>query len=321
MAEGEGKSVDEPVGQLDRTIEDTVPAAPGRQLTGGLPHGTTIRRYVVVDEVGAGAMGVVYAAYDYGLDRRVALKLLRDPRPGAARKRLLREAQALAKLSHPGSSPSTTSHSPRPGLRGDGVRRGRHAAPVARGRAAHLARGSRRVPASRRGAGRAHAAGIVHRDFKPDNVLIDRRGRVRVGDFGLAVVDRDEDASSVSAVSVSAVSASATDAPELDTAVPDTEPDPPARDAAGSLLDATLTATGIVLGTPAYMAPEQHAGARAIDARADQFAFCVALYEGLYGERPFDGESELALYEQISAGIVREAPRARGQRVPAGCAP
>ncbi len=72
-----------------------------------------------------------------------------------------------------------------------------------------------------------------------------------------------------------------------------------------------------MLGTPAYMAPEQHAGARTIDARADQFAFCVALYEGLYGERPFAGESELALYEQIAAGNVREVPRGRGPRVPA----
>ena len=316
MAEGEGKSVDEPVGQLDRTIEDTVPAAPGSQLTGGLPHGTTIRRYVVVNEVGAGAMGVVYAAYDYGLDRRVALKLLRDPRPGAARKRLLREAQALAKLSHPGVIAVYDVGTHRDQVfvamefvEGVTLRQWLEAEPRTWREVVDV------FQRAGEGLAAAHAAGIVHRDFKPDNVLIDRRGRVRVGDFGLAVVDRDEDASSVSAESV--VSASGADASEADTSVPDTEPDPPASDAAGSLLDATLTATGIVLGTPAYMAPEQHAGARAIDARADQFAFCVALYEGLYGERPFAGESELALYEQISAGTVREAPRARGQRVPA----
>jgi predicted Ser/Thr protein kinase/tetratricopeptide (TPR) repeat protein len=301
MAEGEGKSVDEPVGPLDRTIEDTVPAAPGRQLSGGLPHGTTIRRYVVVDEVGAGAMGVVYAAYDYGLDRRVALKLLRDPRPGAARKRLLREAQALAKLSHPGviAVYDVGTHRDQVFVAMEFVE-----GVTLRQWLENEPRTWREVVEVFRRAGEglaaAHAAGIVHRDFKPDNVLIDRRGRVRVGDFGLALVDRDEEASGA------------------DTPVPDApEPNRPAPDAAGSLLEATVTATGIVLGTPAYMAPEQHAGARAIDARADQFAFCVALYEGLYGERPFAGESELALYEQIAAGTVREVPRGRGRCVPA----
>jgi len=303
MAEGEGKSVDEPVGHLDRTIADTVPAAPGRELTSGLPHGTTIRRYVVDEEVGAGAMGVVYAAYDYGLDRRVALKLLRDPRPGAARKRLLREAQALAKLSHPGVIAVYDVGTHREQVfvamefvEGVTLRRWLEDEP----------RSWREVVDVFRRAGEglaaAHAAGIVHRDFKPDNVLIDRHGRVRVGDFGLALVDRDDE---------SAITASSPGA------APDAPPAPEAEAPSGASLDATLTATGIVLGTPAYMAPEQHAGARDIDARADQFAFCVALYEGLYGERPFAGASELALYEQIAAGNVREPPRGRGPRAPA----
>src|SRR5262249_52721061 len=102
----------------------------------------------------------------------------------------------------------------------------------------------------------AHAAGIVHRDFKPENVLLGADGRVKVTDFGLARGSGE---------------------PEVEAAG---APEPPAS------LSVTLTHTGAVVGTPAYMAPEQIAGGRA-DARSDQFAFCVALYEALHGERPF----------------------------------
>ena len=269
---------------LDHTLAATTAPDRWRERTGGLPRGTTIHRYVVTGEVGAGGMGVVYAAYDYGLDRRVALKLLRDPRPGAAQRRLLREAQALAKLSHPNvvTVYDVGTHREHVFVAMELVE-----GITLREWLASRPRSWRDVVDAflRAGDGlaAAHAAGIVHRDFKPDNVLIDRRGRVRVGDFGLALLDRDDDGP------------------------PEAAPAP----GPGPVADATLTASGAVLGTPAYMAPEQHAAARAIDARADQFAFCVALYEALYGHRPFAGESALALYDEIASGRVREPPRGR----------
>ena len=118
----------------------------------------------------------------------------------------------------------------------------------------------------------------MHRDFKPDNVLVGADGRTRVGDFGLA---------------------HAADA---------------AAGGSGSLLEMSLTQTGALVGTPAYMSPEQLDGSPA-DARSDQFAFCVALFEALFGERPFAGADPGALRRAIEAGAVRRAPA--GTRVPA----
>src|SRR5262249_53422569 len=134
--------------------------------------------------------------------------------------------------------------------------------------------------AAGRGLAAAHAAGIVHRDFKPDNVLVGADGRVRVTDFGLA----------------RPVVAETAEPPAPDTAL---EP---------------VTRTGTVLGTPAYMAPEQHLG-QPTDARTDQFGFCVALYEALYGVRPFSGDTTRALASAILRGDVPPAPA--GTRVPA----
>src|SRR5262249_39637556 len=131
--------------------------------------------------------------------------------------------------------------------------------------------------AAGRGVEAAHRAGIVHRDFKPDNVLVGDDGRVRVTDFGIA-----------------RWTAPASTAPEGDAA------------GASSGLP-TLTAPGALIGTPFYMAPEQHEGGAA-DARADQFAFCVALHEALYGRRPFAGETYFELCANVVAGRVREPP-------------
>jgi tetratricopeptide (TPR) repeat protein len=226
-----------------------------------LARGKALGRYLVLDEIGHGGMGVVYAAYDPELDRRVAIKLLRpDGDRDAAetrRARLQREAQAMARLDHPNVitvyDVGTTGE--QVFLAMEFVDGG-----TLKHWLAERARPWREVlavfVAAARGLAAAHEAGLVHRDFKPDNVLVRKDGAVRVTDFGLARAARDEE-------------------PVVGPSVP-----------SSSALDTKLTRTGAVMGTPAYMAPEQHRG-RGADARADQFAFCVALHEGIYGEHPF----------------------------------
>ncbi|HUS65430.1 MAG TPA: tetratricopeptide repeat protein [Kofleriaceae bacterium] len=227
-----------------------------------LPRGTTIHRYVVLERLGAGAMGVVYAAYDYGLDRRVALKLVSDPARRSARQRLVREAQALARLSHPAVIAVHDVGTWQGGVfvamelvEGTTLRawlddRPRELDEVM----AVFARAGEGLAA-------AHAAGIVHRDFKPANVLLDRTGAARVGDFGLASIGQDGD-----------------DADDGEDRLAVLVPGP-----------ADLTRTGAAVGTPAYMAPEQARDPAGADARADQYSFCVALHEALTGERPASG--------------------------------
>jgi tetratricopeptide (TPR) repeat protein len=239
-------------------------------------------------------MGVVYAAYDPQLDRKVALKVLHT---GAelgmgtsdGRGRLLREAQAMAKLSH---NNVITVHDV--GTFGDRVFV-----------AMEFIDGStlrdwlasphdwpdvvEAFVKAGRGLAAAHAAGLVHRDFKPDNVLIGSDGRVLVMDFGLA---RQTASGSVSETSNSGDHSTPT-------------PSQPTN--------LVLTRTGALLGTPAYMAPEQHKGVTP-DPLADQFSFCVALYEGLYGERPYPGKNVAAIAMSILEGEIRPPPR--GTRVP-----
>ena len=149
-----------------------------------------------------------------------------------------------------------------------------------------------------RGLESAHAAALVHRDFKPDNVLVGKDGRVRVTDFGLARAIGDD----------AIVKANATSA-ERGT-VPGDEHEE--HDVAASM----LTRTGALVGTPAYMAPEQLRGDPA-DARSDVFSFSVALYEALYGERPYDGRSIAALRAAQNDGRVRPPRADNGKRVPA----
>ncbi|EPX60673.1 hypothetical protein D187_001322 [Cystobacter fuscus DSM 2262] len=233
-----------------------------------LPRGATVGRYMVLEKLGAGGMGVVYAAYDPELNRRLALKLLHAGSDQVERSggqaRLLREAQALARLSHPNvtSIYDVGTWEERvfiamelvegPSLRDwlkQGPRPWREVVEV--------------FIAAGRGLAAAHAAGLVHRDFKPDNVLLGKEGRVRVLDFGLA---RQVSASTP---------AEAVSPPPVDV---------PWSELGQSPLNTPLTRAGLVIGTLAYMAPESYEGI--FDARADQFSYCVTLYELLYGERP-----------------------------------
>jgi predicted Ser/Thr protein kinase len=211
-------------------------------------------RYVLLDRLGAGAMGTVHSAWDRELERRVALKLLHRGHEPA---RFQREAQALAKLKHP--NVVTVYDVGRAGGDAfiamelvDGMSLRRWLGQGPRDTAEVL----RVLEAAGRGLAAVHAVGLVHRDFKPDNVLVGADGIVRVVDFGLARLFDDE-----------------TPAPGRPVEL---EPDE------GSW---QITHTGTVMGTPRYMAPEQRA-ARAAEPRADQYAFCVTAWEALYGEHP-----------------------------------
>ncbi|MES1240767.1 MAG: serine/threonine-protein kinase [Acidobacteriota bacterium] len=275
----------DPLGQSTATVNLIPRGGPWpAEAPERLGLGARVGRYVIVGTVGEGGMGVVYAGYDPELDRKVALKVLRPERAASpdARARLLREAQAIARLSHPNV---VAVHDA--GAVGEQVF---VAMEYVEGRTLRqwLQEGDRawrevldRFRIAGQGLAAAHAAGLVHRDFKPDNVLIGQDGRVRVADFGLArpVEDRQEETTETSG-----------------------ERSP------------GITSWGVVLGTPGYMAPEQLRGL-SCDARSDQFSFCVALYEALHGERPFAGEDSEEIAEAAERGEVRP-PREDG-RVPA----
>jgi tetratricopeptide (TPR) repeat protein len=239
-------------------------------------------RYTVVDVVGIGGMSVVYAAYDSVLDRKVALKVLREADASQAH-RLQREARAMAKLAHPNVVPvyDVGTLDGRMFLTAELV----HGRTIAQWMIDTPDRSWRDVVdifvQAGRGLAAAHSAGVAHRDFKPSNVLIGDDGRVRVADFGLA-------------------------RPALDAEI-ESRGAPDAAATKGSI--AHVTRTGALVGTPAYMAPEQLAG-RAADVRSDVFSFCVTLFEGLHGERPFAGTTEAELLAAIESRVMR-APRAR----------
>ncbi|WP_164014101.1 serine/threonine-protein kinase [Pyxidicoccus trucidator] len=252
-----------------------------------LERGATLSRYVVLERIGAGAMGVVYAAYDPELDRQVALKVLRPEgrQVEELRLRLVLEAQALARLSHANVVSVFDV-----GTHGDCVFLAMELVDgVTLAEWLKQPRSWKEVLRTFSEAGRglaaAHAAGLVHRDFKPANVLVGRDGRVRVTDFGMArPLNRGQGAT------------------------PGSEPGPAASTAS------PLTRTGVLLGTPAYMAPELLGGRRA-DALSDQFSFCVALHEALYGVRPFEGGSLEEVARAALEGRVR--PASPGTKVPA----
>jgi tetratricopeptide (TPR) repeat protein len=251
--------------------------------------GAMLGRFAVLEEVGRGAMGRVLRAYDPKLQREVALKLLRGDALGEeGHARLVREAQAMARLSHPNVVPVHDVEDVPEGVvlvmeYVDGTTLQswlRKARPWTEVLACFLAAG--------RGLAAAHAQGLLHRDFKPANVLVASDGRVKVTDFGLAKPTGPEPPS-VHAALVSASSSW----PELDDA----------------LLSGELTRFGTVVGTPRYMAPEQHRG-EPLGAAVDQYAFCVALWEALAGTDPFvdhpderyDGAQALRLLQRKQDG-------------------
>jgi serine/threonine protein kinase len=272
------------------SLAATRPGAASRSSAPSTPlllPGSRVGRYRVLAPVGPGAMGTVYAAHDPDLDRRVALKLLRANGGGDLLwARLSREAKAMARLSHPNviTVHDVGTHDAHLFIAMEFVAGG-----TLRAWLAQRPRGWADVLSVLVRAGRglacAHAAGLVHRDFKPDNVLVGEDGRVRVTDFGLARALRDDQAES---------------APDFSLA--------------HDLLDTTITRTGALVGTPAYMAPEQLRGEPA-DARADTFSFSVTLYEALYGERPYGGATVPSLRSETASGVVRPAPP--GSAVPA----
>jgi tetratricopeptide (TPR) repeat protein len=249
-----------------------------------LGPGAAIGRYRVLGRLGAGGMGVVYVAHDPELDRNVAIKLVHRDHAAGGQARLVREAKAMARLQHPNVI----------AVHDVGVVDGRVfvAMELVAGTTLRdwvgTGRPWRRViaafVAAARGLVAAHAAGLIHRDFKPENVLVGTDGSIRVADFGLARPVGPEGAG---------------------------DPARPGAPTAASDPGLVQTETAAVVGTPAYMAPEQHA-AGPVSAAADQYEFCVALWEALCGERPFTGATAFAL---------GEAKRAMALAEPRGSAP
>ncbi len=241
-------------------------------LPPALARGTSLGRYLIVGAIGKGGMGVVYAAYDPELDRRVAVKLLQVRKEtgkglGPEGLRLLREAQALAQLSHPNvvsvydvGTVGERLFMAMELVEGESLREWLARVPADWRKVLPLFQGFAA------GVAAAHARTLVHRDLKPENLFVGKDGRPRVLDFGLARLSAHEGG-----------------VPEEPAAPEEVE----LRSGSGSgALHQELTRAGAVVGTPPYMAPEALRGA-VLDARSDQFSFCVALYEALYRHRPF----------------------------------
>ncbi|MCX4241395.1 serine/threonine-protein kinase [Paraliomyxa miuraensis] len=245
-----------------------------------------IGRFPILGRLGQGGMGTVFSAYDEELDRKIAVKVMRAV-PGSGgtqgRERLRREAQAMARLSHPNI---VAVHEV-----GEVDRQVFIAMEFVRGSSldAWLIAEPRPLATvlevflrAGRGLAAAHEAGLVHRDFKPSNVMVGDDGQVKILDFGLARDSNQRGGRS--------------------------EPPSSREDAFVEPHDRSLTRTGAIVGTPAFMAPEQHRGEPAT-AKSDQWSFCVALYSALYGIHPFPVQTLPALVAAICDGAPVEAPK------------
>jgi tetratricopeptide (TPR) repeat protein len=299
-------------------------AAPAAAANGNLlARGAAVGRFVVIGLVGKGGMGEVYAAYDPELDRNVAIKLLRaagEDDSVEGRARLMREAQAIARVSHPNVVVVYDAGTFQDRIfiamefvEGSTLGYWMHARTRTWPEVLEV------FTAAGRGLAAAHARELVHRDFKPENVMIGADGQVRVMDFGLVQLAGERDRPVADRRSGGGPGRTA--APAQTAAVPEPEIDLMAtrptglptsarlvtRGSSGDSFDSGLTRFGASVGTPSYMSPEQFLG-EPTDAGTDQFSFCVALYEALYGERPFWGRSFDDLGKNVVAGLVREPP-------------
>jgi eukaryotic-like serine/threonine-protein kinase len=271
--------------------EGGVPTPAEAAASGGLLR--RVAQFVLLERLGGGGMGVVFAAFDEKLERKVAIKLVATQGgDGRAQERLLREAQAQARLSHPnvvtvyevGALPEGQLFIAMELVKGETLREWQ------RSEKRSWQDILTRYAAAGEGLAAAHSSSIVHRDFKPDNILVGEDGRVRVADFGLAfAAEPGTPASrppSISDASASGRLETSSGSPSASPGRPGRPGTAPVATAGRSARSPMLTAAGTVAGTPGYMAPEQLSGA-AVDARTDQFSFCVALYEALYDERPY----------------------------------
>ena len=272
----------------------TGPRAAASSISGdprGSLIGHFIGRFMVVKKLGEGGMGQVYAAYDNDLDRKIAIKLLRSNyQSGTAMARLMREAQGLARLSHPnvvqvhevgqheGAVFIAMEYVEGTTLRDHLIDTPDTPERNWRDKLATLVQAGHGLAA-------AHKQNLVHRDFKPDNVIVAKDGRVRVLDFGLVRDLRPDKMPEAPSGSDSTHSGLEVQSPA----------------------DRHLTRTGAIMGTPAYMALEQLEGKHA-DALTDQFSFCVVVFEALYGERPFRGETGAAVAARMYAGEILPRP-------------
>lgn len=250
----------------------------------------TIGRYTIRGELGVGGMGQVYLGRDPQLGRLVAIKMLRDTETSATKERLLREARALAMLAHPNvvAVYEVEEHLHTPFIAMEYIA-GR-TLDEWRSESEHTTTAIVQMfIAVGRGLAAAHEIGIVHRDFKPSNVMVGDDDRPRILDFGIAKGH--------------AVEGQGHEPPTLPGSTRGTR----GQGIGGAQTVVDLTGSNAVMGTPLYMSPEQRLG-RGVDPRSDQYSYCLVLYEALYGQHPFAAESFAMLVDRALEGAIGEPP-------------